>query len=298
MQKTEQLPSGMQDKNGDWTKEIVLEPMTGEEEDILVDQTRDNGGTLKLNGEERLTAILSRCTVRIGATSRNEATNRYDAPDYFKGEWTKAFTSDRVFAWIRLRQLSLGDKFRFVTNCPACKAPYRACVDLSQQAVTSIALEEASMLEKTFVLPSGKDTIVWRTFSAKDEEPIALIQKKFPDQFLSMIMARRIVSTTSGAKDKLAVMRRMLSSDRQAFGDECDRREGGIDLMVTHACGNDDCRHEWDEKLEVAGRSFFFPSAEKETSSSTPQLSPKPGDGADKMSADYLCGNVSSTSGG
>lgn len=299
---TIELPSGMRDRQGEWTKKVTLENMQGEEEDILADQTRvGNGkGALKRSGSDRMDEILSRCTVSLGDTdSRNEKTNRYDAPDLYRSVWHEAYSSDRIFAMIRLRQLSLSDKYRYTSTCPHCGGEHKVVVDLTELEVTNITLEEAKKTEKIFELPSGEGSITWRTFTGKDEEAIATIKKSHADQYRTLILARRIVSATFGTKDKALLMKRMSTGDRQAFGEHCDAKEGGVNIVVTHTCANvADCGKDYEGVLEVGGRSFFFPSDAKEASSSTSPSSPSNGAGVDKTSIDYLSGNVSNTTDG
>ena len=81
------LPHAIQEPDGSWTKEVEIDEMTGEEEDILTDLTRASGGTgtYQVSGPDRITKILSRCTVRIGNTVRTK--DRFVEPDFFLKAW-------------------------------------------------------------------------------------------------------------------------------------------------------------------------------------------------------------------
>ena len=62
-----ELPNAICTDSGQWVREVELAEMTGEEEDILADQTRMVGkGKLAKRADQRMTEILSRCTVRLG----------------------------------------------------------------------------------------------------------------------------------------------------------------------------------------------------------------------------------------
>jgi hypothetical protein len=123
MDNTVPLPGGFQ-VGDDFVREVEFREMTGVEEEILIDQRRADGGKGKSlkSMSDRLTEILSRCTVRIGSKVCEENKDPKKASQKtFLPEWSDSYLGDRAVAIVRLRQISLGDIFAFKETCPHCK---------------------------------------------------------------------------------------------------------------------------------------------------------------------------------
>jgi hypothetical protein len=289
-----ELPNAIRDGAGNWTKEVELDEMGGEEEDILADQSRETGGTgvFKKSGSARITSILSRCTVRVGATKRPEGKDRYDLPDFFEKVWQLGFSSDRIFTMVRLRQLSLGNVYRFDKNCPVCKKEIKGItIPLDQLEVTSIPMETAAELDRKIKLPRSQDVVIWKFFQGIDEDEQERIMKEHEGDFISAVLYRRIravhpwdaatASHLAAQKPEggLLYTKRMRSADRRFLGAEMDAAEGGIDTDIQITCDNSQCRTEFTTKLQVMGSDFFFPSVIPSGASSTNAPSLNVGDG-------------------
>lgn len=265
------LPNAIRDNAGNWTKEVEISEMAGEEEDILADQTREQGGTgaMRVSGSQRITTILSRCTDRIGSERRPK--DRYVDPDYFRKAWELAYSSDRLFAMIRLRQLSLGPMYVFDRNCPSCKKEVKGItIDLSQLEVQNTPLEVAQSDEHGFELPRSKDRVFWRFVRGSDEALIEQTMKSHQADFVSALVYRRITAVSTYDKETgvhlspttppggLLYTKRMLTGDRRSLLLEFDRLEGGIDSDVKVIC--DECGTAFTTKVQVTNGDFFFPS--------------------------------------
>ena len=294
------LPNGIRDTKGNWTKEIEIDEMTGDEEDILTDQAREEGGTgmFKVSGPQRITSILSRCTIRIGDDKRPEGNDRYKLPDYFRTAWDAGFSTDRVFSMVRLRQLSLGEIYRFDQNCPNCKREIKyVVIDLAKLSVTEKKLEDVMELQRKVQLPRSQDVVVWKFLCGKDEDMVDAIMREHKSDFISVMLFRRImgvypwdVATQSNSSINpespvpggLDYVKRMKSMDRRYMAQQFDASEGGIDTDIVIICDNNECRHEFSTKLQVMGGSFFFPSATPSPGSSTSAPLPSAGAGPQK----------------
>lgn len=298
-----ELPNGIRDNAGNWTKEVEISEMAGEEEDILADQTREQGGTgaVRVSGSQRITSILSRCTDRIGEERRPK--DRYSSPDYFRKAWELAYSSDRLFSMIRLRQLSLGPLYVFSRNCPACKKEVKGItIDLSTLAVQNTDLSVARMEEHGFELPRSKDRVFWRFVRGADEPLIEQTMKSHQADWTSALVYRRITAVSTYDKESglylspapppggLVYPKRMLSADRRSLLHEFDRLEGGIDSDVQIIC--DECGHGFSTRVQVTHGDFFFPSEILSSPNSTPAPSLKSGDGATTSSSGSPSGDA------
>lgn len=286
-----ELPNAIQCADGSWTKSVVLSEMVGEDEDLLVDTTRAPGGkgTLAKSGPRRVTEILSRCTVAVGLDTRPEGKTRFHLPDFFTKTWEKAFSSDRSFAMIRLRQLSLGSEYTFSESCPKCnKEIKRITLDLKELEVKSFSLEHASLDSRVTDLPKTGHKVEWRFLTGKDETVLEELARTHKADFLSVVAAQRIVQVDGAPVNKMDFVRRLPAGDRNCLRESYDESEGGIETSIEIVCDN--CEAEFSRKISVMGKTdFFFPSVGKAAptgNSSTRALSPKPGDGPLPSSTD------------
>jgi hypothetical protein len=262
--------------------------MLGDDEDILVDQTRAPGGkgVYEKSGSSRLTEILSRCTVKVGEETRPDGKDRFELPNYFEPHWRRAYTSDRGFSMIRLRQLSLGDLYTFSDTCTNCGKELKVVtVNLADLEVKSIPLEVAQKDSHLTKVPGG-DQVQWRFLRGEDEDAVEEIVRTKKRDFVSCVMHRRTIHV-NGKKPEgggLEYMKRMSTSDRRFLSVAFDEMEGGIETDIQITC--DKCNVEFSKKLAVMGKTdFFFPSATPSTSSSPSAISLSAGAGRPKLSA-------------
>ena len=289
------LPNGIEYK-GLWTKTVVLDEMTGDEEDILADQERkqDGSGLLVVSGPARMSQILSRCTVSVGDNGdvkRPVGSDRFEDPEFFLDMWANAYARDRELAIIRLRQLSIGDSYQFSETCPSCRKEIpKVTYDLGKQEVRSIDLEVASLPSHDTTLPRKGDVVSWGLQRGEADEIAAEeVTRDFPGAFLSELMAQR-VKAVNGKKLRMADTRkyvqRLSAADRQALREAMEQGEGRYDTQIEIVCGNPACRATFYRPLSVARMSFFFPSAAPSVLSKTSASLPKSGDGAQTQPSD------------
>lgn len=257
------LPNAIRQTDGTWTKEVELDEMTGEEEDILADQTRRPGGkgVLAKSPSQRMTEVLARCTLRIGKETRPDGKTRDTAPMYFRRLWEQAIINDRGFATIRLRQYSLGDKYVFEDVCPVCSKELKnVTVDLADLKVTETPIEKVAAVHP-YTTPSGLK-VEWRSLVGLDEDKVATIVRERKSDFLSGIFLLRL-ATIDGQTATNDMVKKMRSSDRRAIMAQFDETEGGIDTQVEIVCDEPSCEALFTRKLNVGDPAFFFPSVIK-----------------------------------
>lgn len=284
-----ELPNGIQQPDGVWTKRMEISEWIGDDENALVDQTREAGkGTYSKSFSQRILGILSRCTVRVGNVTRPDGKDRFTNPAYFEGILGSAYSDDRSFMVIRLRQLSLGNEYKFSETCSDCKKELkRVTVDLSTLEVTDIPLEVAAMSTHTLKLPRSGAVVEWRFLKVGDDRVIEEIVKTRKADFLTAIMAQRIASVDGGTPEGGCHhwLNRLAARDRRALADAFDSTGGGIDTTLQITCDNPECGHEFSKRINVSGKSdFFFPSATPSNTRSSSALSQKPGDGPQNRS--------------
>lgn len=217
------LPSGI---------EIGLVEMTGAEEDLLTNRR------LMKNGEA-INQVLLNCTKRLG---ENAEPKMKDVLDLLSG--------DRLFALVRLRQVSLGDEVELELACPntGCGERTALTVNLGDLEVTPYGEER----EFEFTLPGSGRKVKFGYLDGHKEKRLAALKE--PN--LTAAMMIRILEIDGQPPSKKA-LNEMSMGDRSALRKEMLRVDGGIDTQVDVSC--DACGTRIRTRLE-AEPAFLFPS--------------------------------------
>jgi hypothetical protein len=220
---TFKLPSGI---------EIELKEMTGAEEELLTNQRLIRTG-------DAINQVLRNCIVRIGEKSEPSVS---DVLDLLSG--------DRLFALVRLRQISLGDEVELEPNCPnsACRMTNYLTVNLEELEVTSYTDKR----EFDFKLPGSKKTVRYGYLDGHKEKRLASLRE--PNITSAMLI--RILDI-DGKPPSKKILAEMSMRDRRALREEMARVDAGIDTTVEVEC--DGCGTHIRTRLE-AEPAFLFPT--------------------------------------
>lgn len=219
---TFELPSG---------PEIELREMTGAEEELLTNQRLIRSG-------DAVNRVLANCIIRLGESVEPSVS---DVLNLLSG--------DRLFALVRLRQVSLGDEVELDLVCPsqACRVKNHIVVNLSDLPVTSYSQER----EFGFTLPGSGKTVKFVHLDGNKEKRLAQMQE--PN--ISSAMMIRILEIDGAAPSKKALAE-MSMRDRTALRAEMLRVDAGIDTNIEYEC--ESCGARIRTRLE-AEPSFLFP---------------------------------------
>jgi hypothetical protein len=220
---TFELPSGI---------EIELKEMTGAEEELLTNQRLIRSG-------DAINQVLCNCLVRIG--EKTDPTVN-DVLDLLSG--------DRLFALVRLRQISLGDEVELELTCPnsACRMTNYMTVNLEELEVTSYTDQR----EFDFKLPGSKKSVRFGYLDGHKEKRLASLRE--PNITSAMLI--RIIDI-DGKPPSKKMLAEMSMRDRGALREEMARVDAGIDTAVEVEC--DGCGTPIRTRLE-AEPAFLFPS--------------------------------------
>ena len=217
-----ELPSGI---------ELALREMTGTEEELLTNQRLIRSG-------EAINQVLHNCFVRLGDKT---------APDI--GEVMNLLSGDRLFALVRLRQISLGDEVELELSCPntACRMTNYVTVNLEELKVTPYGEQR----EFEFKLPGAKKTVRFGYLDGHKEKRLANLRE--PNITSAMLIRILDIDGKAPSKKSLA---EMSMRDRNALRQEMSRVDAGIDTSVEIEC--DGCGTKIRTRLE-AEPAFLFP---------------------------------------
>lgn len=110
-------------------------------------------GGSNMPGSDRVIELLKRCI---------------ESPEFDPQELTSI---DSFFLLVKLRILSYGGKYTFITRCPDCGKKIEVTMNLSDLTVESLEDDYASKLE--VVLPHAGDTVYTKLLINRDEEEIS-----------------------------------------------------------------------------------------------------------------------------
>jgi hypothetical protein len=218
------LPSG---------PEIELREMTGAEEELLTNQRLIRSG-------DAINQVLKNCTLRIGDVAEPAMKDILDL-----------LSGDRLFALVRLRQISLGDEVELALHCPspACRETNCATVNLEELEVTPYGPER----EFEFRLPGSGQLVRFSYLDGHKEKRLAALK----EPTISSAMLMRIL-TIDGAAPSKKMLADMAMKDRAALRAEMARVDGGIDTLIELEC--EACGAPLRTRLE-AEAPFLFPAA-------------------------------------
>lgn len=216
------LPSG---------KEIELKEMTGAEEEILTNQRLIKNG-------EAINLVLRNTILRLG---EKEKPSLEDILSLLSG--------DRLFALVKLRQISLGEEVKLELTCNnhSCRAVNYTAINLDELPV----IPYTEQREFEFILPGSGQLVRYTHLNGQMEKRLAAL----PDPNISSAMLIRILEIDGQAPNKKSLAE-MSMRDRSALRQQMAESDAGIDTVVEVIC--EECGSRIRTRLE-AELAFLFP---------------------------------------
>jgi len=211
---------------------IELREMTGAEEEILTNQRLIRNG-------DAVNQVLQNCIIHL---DDNEAPTAKDILAMLSG--------NRLFALVKLRQISLGDEVEMELACPnnGCRMTNFVTINLEELEVTPYSEER----EFDFVLPGSGAKVRFGFLDGHKEKRLASLKE--PN--ISSAMLIRIIDI-DGKPPSKKILAEMSMRDRSALRQEMARVDAGIDTSVEVEC--DGCGTPIRTRLE-AESAFLFPN--------------------------------------
>lgn len=258
------LPCGYLDAEGNLHTEVMLNEITGRDEDMLASK--------KVPDQKKLNQLLISCIARLGSISDKEKIAAA-VPELLVG--------DRVFLLIAIRRTSLGDDYPYKDICPNCEKESLMSINLAELDIKTMpdpkkrifdtrmpskaALREWSDLgevrEPERSAPAGR-TIRFRPMNGLDEEKMGRVLEK-EDAISKSLLAR--IELLDGKPPTLEDLKNLTIVERHYLRDEVfDKSDGGVETTLEVTCPK--CEHEYTRELEIGQMGFFFPSAARKNS--------------------------------
>jgi len=262
------IVGGYLDEEGEVHSEVQLRSLTGREEEML--------GNDSISINQRLNSIMTSCTQRIGSITD-------------KGQIAKAINSlpagARTHLLICLKRTShfrrIKDRYEMEIECPHCGKEGSYAADLSE--LETYDIPDPSVRTYEVNLLDAKSTVVWQIAGTHADEVMAIVMKDSEEdaKVLSYQIAMRVISIDGTpvklnisdflsqdhkklklSKNALQVLdwtRKLTTADREDLRESFMDNEPGVELNIDVDCRH--CKREFTAGLDVAQKSFFFPTA-------------------------------------
>lgn len=234
---------------------ILLQELTGEEEDILASKS--------IPALRKMSMVLTNCIRQIGdITDRNVIRAAVD--DLPSG--------DRQALIIALRRLSLenGHMYEMQARCDNCSKETGVTADLDSYPVDMPADPRVRTFDDA--LPAGGKfkKFRWAVLDGHREQLLEAIEKVVHDEsgVTTQILGRLVsvddhnfqirADSKGGIRDAVAFVKKLRHKDLEAMRRAFAKHEGGLDLTTQWTCKH--CGAEHEGMLDIAQPGFFFPS--------------------------------------
>lgn len=262
------LVGGYVDRDGELHKEVEIEAMGGEEEDLL--------GNRKVPIVLRLNAILGRIIKRLGTVTNPGEISRAVAE-------MPLGTRQHLLVCMRVTShwLTEKDLYRFTARCPRCRRESEYTVDLL--SLEHYEPDDPSAQTHEVELPYSKTKVIWRVLPGEWDHVLDVLgrNKELASDFLTHAIAVRAVSANGEnivlsvsdvlSPDKTRVKlnkraqsvfkwaKKLKSVDRETLRARFLEGEPGVDTDISCECKHERCGAEWSITLDLGQESFFFP---------------------------------------
>lgn len=257
------------EESGEVHNDVELRAMSGHEEDLL--------GNRSVPVTQRMTGIMSSCTVRIGnITDRGEISKIVH----------KLPTGSRTHLLICLRRTThwkrTKDIYDMDVRCPnqRCSKVGSYKVDLSE--LDTWEMEDPTKRHYNLTLDDSGGDVVWKIPTGAEDQILAIVAASASEaEILTYSILVRLVSIdgnrvemrvgdfldTNHRKLKLSKLaqkqllwtKNLSVNDREQFREQFEAKEPGVDTELEFECKH--CHQEFLGALNVAQDTFFFPSA-------------------------------------
>ena len=232
------LPCGYLTDGGELVREVVVREITGAEEDMLASP--------KIKDHRKMGELIARCTVSVGTVQDRDEVSRIIP---------KLLVGDRVYLFLLIRRVTLGDEYPFRSKCPECDYEGSFNIDLSGLDVK--AMDNPTQRNIELTTPRGRKVIMSPMDGVREER---LSTFKNDNDKATLALASR-VTQIDGKPATLGDLKLLPLSERNFLREQYQSLEGGVDTTVDVTCP--ECHAEFKNELDITQRAFFFPSAAK-----------------------------------
>ena len=243
---------GYFDGEGEGHSELELAPTTGEEEDILMNESLAESG-------DQIRRVLANCLRRLGSYVLPPYEERTKEDKALALKLIDGLTiNDSSFALVMLRRISVpdGDTYKFEHKCSQCGSKVHSFIARANLADMEVRPFPSTGKPGLFKLPLSGKTVRYRNLTVADSSRLMDLVRKYAEALPSMGLFLRIVDIDGASVASYRDLKRFSTIDREALRTKMEETEGGMDLSLNITCPKGHA----ETRMLVPDTSFFIPS--------------------------------------
>jgi hypothetical protein len=221
------LPGGYVDEGGVRHREVELTPLSGHEEELLVDRRFPGSAAL-------VTVILSRCVRRLGSISPIPAELM-----------RHLLVADRQYLLLRLRAITFGDQVQATVRCPWADCCMKVDIDFSLQ---DIPVKESQTQGPLYTMQLSPEaacqneageayrTVTFRLPNGEDQEVVAPLMADNAAKAFAVLLGRCIQSIGPWEQPGEALLRRLSPLAQQEIERQIEAVAPQLELTMEAQC--------------------------------------------------------------
>lgn len=229
---------------------VTLREMTGEEEDMLSDESVDTITNLH--------RVVTSCVTQVRDSNGNVVDDKLVLKRLIGSHPNGLLMSDMLVLLFKLREVTVGDEYRQVIKCPDCETvdgePYSWTHIGSIKDLAAIPVTENPSEPVRIYTTSRGNVINWTMLTGVKQAEMMRVKRK-KDRATTALLMR--VNTINNEPATMNNLKTMSFKERQEIRKQFDA-EGGINTDIPVVCRN--CGHNFTVEMEMNTRGFFFPS--------------------------------------
>lgn len=238
------LPGGYLDEHGQLHREVVLIPLSGQEEELLAQPS-------PLAMASVITTVLTRCVQQIGTLAMTTGLAR------------QLLIGDRQYLLLLLRVLTFGDQVMMTHRCPWPDCGQALDMDFKLSEFPVHTAPPDSHWQKMTLSPAASEGHMWakrqptvqfRLPNGEDQEIIAPLLEQNEASALTQLLCRCIYSLGEIDKPLPELIQELSPLARQEIEAQMAALMPGVDLTLTANCPH--CEREFTVPFELTD--FFF----------------------------------------
>ena len=241
------LPCGYLDENKFLYTHIEVREMTGREEDILANRKAKS----HMN---KFSEIIAACCTLTTASEDSATRPSLGLTIPVANALTQG---DRMFAFLKIRQVSYGNSYKFQFTCDTCNNKNTFEVDLN--TIESKEMPSPDVRHYDCTLPSCGDVLTFKISTGEEEIKMFKMLESNPSSEPTINLASRLLKVNGETVSPISYLKQLSVRDRQYYRDEVEKVEGGVETSLSVECGS--CGSSFNLEMPIQ-ESFFLPTSE------------------------------------
>lgn len=229
-----ELPNGYVDSDGTLYKTVIVRELSGEEEDLLLDQSEARNGTTITNILNKICKLKDKPSIKIAAD---------------------LMVVDQFYLLVQARMLTYGKNYNFEVTCQSQPCGKISRINLDLESLEFKPSPNPLSLTESVLLPNSGLQVVFKKNQGKDQGNLSKIQQGSAKDKVSQLLQYKVVEITKdGVKHPKSLIKSLPGEDRRILREAMRKSEGDAETVINVNCFH--CGHSM--KAEMPFDHAFF----------------------------------------